>query len=93
VPRVTRPKPIVLPDSALVPERNLVHPPPARFTHEVIAPQPYYFIGPRQPMPPEGQFVAGTKVAVLKRLGPICRVADARGLCVVTAYDGLRPIQ
>jgi hypothetical protein len=35
---------------------------------------------------------ASAAVAVLKHLGLICRVADARGLCVVTAYDGLRPI-
>ena len=37
VNNVIRPNPVVLPDSAQVPERNVVKPPPNRFTHEVVA--------------------------------------------------------
>jgi hypothetical protein len=35
-----RPKAMVLPDSALVPESNMVTPPPKHFTHVVKAEQP-----------------------------------------------------
>ena len=89
---VLRPKAVVLPDSAMVPERNL-KPPPTQFTHEVIAEQPYYFIGPQQAAPPEGMFAAGTKVKLHAHDGgPVCQVVDARGLCVATACSGLRPL-
>ena len=87
-----RPKATVLPDSALVPERNR-KPPPTRFTHEVIAGQPYYYIGPQQAAPPEGTFAAGTQVKLHAHDGgPVCQVVDARGLCVATAFSGLRPL-
>jgi hypothetical protein len=87
-----RPKAAVLPDSAMVPERNL-QPPPTQFTHEVIAEQPYYYIGPQQAAPPEGTFAAGTKVKLYAHDGgPVCQVVDARGLCVATAFSGLRPL-
>ncbi len=87
-----RPKATVLPDSAMVPERNL-QPPPTQFTHEVIAEQPYYYVGPQQPGPPEGTFAAGTKVKLHAHDGgPVCQVVDARGLCVATACSGLRPL-
>ncbi len=88
-----RPKATVLPDSAQVPDRNLLQPPPNQFTHEVKAEQPYYYIGPHQAAPPEGTFPAGTKVALISHEGgATCHVADARGLYVVTAFDGLRPL-
>jgi hypothetical protein len=87
-----RPKATVLPDSAMVPKRNL-QPPPTHFTHEVIAEQPYYYIGPRQADPPEGMFAAGAKVKLLSDDGgPVCHVVDARGLRVATACSGLRPL-
>lgn len=87
-----RPKASVLPDSALVPERNL-QPPPAQFTHEVIAEQPYYYAGPQQAAPPEGTFAGGTKVKLdAHDGGPMCQVVDARGLRVATAFSGLRPL-
>ena len=89
---VQRPKATVLPDSALVPERNL-QPPPTEFTHQVIAEQPYYYIGPEQAAPPEGTFPVGTKVKLFAQDGGhVCRVVDARGLCVATACSGLRPL-
>ncbi|MEK6261512.1 MAG: hypothetical protein AABP62_23175 [Planctomycetota bacterium] len=87
-----RPKATVLPESAMVPDRNIIQPPPTQFTHEVVAEQPYYYIGPHQAVPPEGTFPAGTKVVVLTHDdGPMCQVVDGRGLCVVTAFNGLRP--
>ncbi len=83
----------VLPKSALVPERNLLQLPPNQCTHAVKAEQPYYYAGPHQTAPPEGNFPAGTKVVVLSRdSGPFCHVADGRGLYVVTEFDGLEPI-
>ena len=90
--RVRRPKATVLPDSALVPEKNL-QPPPTAFTHEVTTDQPYYYNSPQQATPPDGRFPAGTKVKLLTRDGgPMCQVVDARGLCVMTAWSGLRAL-
>ena len=91
--RITRPKPQVLPDSALVPKANLLDPPPTHFTHQVARKQPYFYIGPNQDAPPEGSFPAGAKVLLLTHDGgPMCRVADARGVCAMTAFSGLRPL-
>ena len=88
-----RPKATVLPESAIVPDRNIIQPPPTEFTHEVIAEQPYYYKGPQQAAPPEGKFPAGTKVALLTHDGgSVCRVVDGRGLCAATAFNGLRPL-
>jgi hypothetical protein len=89
---VNRPKATVLPDSAMVPDRNL-RSAPTEFTHEVIADQPYYYIGPQQATPPEGTFAAGTKVKLhAHNAGSMCQVVDARGLCATTAFSGLRPL-
>ena len=87
-----RPNASVLPDSALVPESNLLLPPPQQFTHVVKAEQPYYYLGPHQAAPPEGSFVAGTKLVITSHEGAFCRVVDARGLHVSTALAGLEPI-
>jgi len=92
VNRVIRPKASVLPESALVPDKKIIEPPPNQFTHEVVAEQPYYYNAPAQATPQEGRFPAGTKVVLLRHDGgPVCQVADGRGLVVATAYDGLRP--
>jgi hypothetical protein len=89
-----RPKARVLPKSALVPDRNLLQPPPNQFTHEVISEQPYYYLDPDQTDAPDGTFPAGTKVLLLFHDGgSVCRVADGQGLYVATAFDGLRPIR
>jgi len=92
--RMLRPRATVLPESALVPERNLLQPPPNKFTHKVIADQPYYYATPGEKDAPDGTFPAGTKVVVLSHDGSsICDVADSRGLRVVTAFNGLQPIR
>jgi hypothetical protein len=89
-----RPRMIVLPESAQVPDQNMLQPPPNQFTHEVMEEQPYYYIGPHQASPPEGKFSAGTKVVLLAHDGgSVCHVADGRGLYVATAFGGLRPIR
>ena len=81
----------VLPESAMVPERNLLRPPPNQFTHKVKVEQPYYFQTPHLGAPAEGIFAAGTKVVLLLHDGgPVCFVADDRGLYVATAFAGLR---
>ncbi len=86
-----RPKATVLPDSALVPESNLMTP-PKQFTHVVKSEQPYYYTGPQQAASPDGSFPAGTKLLLMSREGVSCHVLDARGLHVSTAFDGLEPI-
>ena len=91
--RFIRPEAVVLPESARVPDRNLISPAPNQFTHELIRPQPFYFIGAQQATPPDGQFAAGTKVVLLVYDGgTYCRVADGQGLYVEIEYDSLREL-
>ena len=79
-----RPKMTVLPDSVLLPKH---------LTHKVIRKQPYYYSGPQPGKPPDGSFRAGTKVQLLEHDGgPMCRVADKKGVSVMTAFDGLLPL-
>ncbi len=90
---VLRPKMEILPDSARVPAGNLIEPPPNRFTHAVESAQPYYYSTPRKGAAPDGEFAAGAEVVLISHDGPTCRVADARGLLVTTAFAGLRPLK
>jgi hypothetical protein len=91
MPRMLRPKATVLPDSALVPSANL-KPPPKRFTHEVVAEQPFHYAA--ADCPPDGHFAAGTRLLLLEHgEGPLCRVQDRHGLCVLTAFAGLRALR
>jgi hypothetical protein len=94
VGRMLRPKATVLPESAIVPQRNLLHPPPNTFTHAVTRTQPYYYAAPQPGAAPDGHFSSGTKVVLISHDGGrTCHVADGRGLYVVTAFDGLRPLK
>lgn len=87
-----RPKVVVLAESAVVPAANQKSP-PTRFTHEVATEQPYYYSRARSDLAPDGQLSAGTKLLLLARgKGPMCRVQDGHGLCVMTAFAGLRPL-
>ena len=87
--RFLRPKAKVLPDSALIPKDNQLERPPARFTHKVKTAQPFFYEDSTS-SPAGGSFEAGTRVALLGHgRGPLCRVADASGLSVFTAFDGL----
>lgn len=88
--RMLRPKRSVLPASALIPAANVLQPPPNRFTHKVAAPQPYWFALPPDEAHADGLFEAGTPVVLLHHDGGVlCRVADGRGLYVLTRLDGL----
>ena len=87
---IIRPKATILPESAQLPDRNVLKPPPNRFTHEIVAEQPYYYMGRTQAAPPEGAFAPGTKVVLLRHDDADCWVADGRGLYVATACSGLR---
>jgi hypothetical protein len=91
--RMLRPKATVLPESAMVPDRNLIQPPPNQFSHEIVTDQPYYYVDPQPTTRADEKFEAGTKVLLIAHDGgTMCHVADGRGLYVVTAFEGLRPI-
>lgn len=89
---VTRPRKVVLPDSAQIPEQNLRRPPPTRFTHTVAADQPFYYQSSAE-AEAAGTFAAGTRVLQLTTSTPLCHVVDERGLAVYTACEGLEPLQ
>ena len=89
-----RTKAEVLNDKAIIPERNLIIPPPNQFTHELTDSLPYYFSGVQQGRTPDGEFPAGTKVVLLVYDGGnYCRVADGQGLYVEIEYSRLRTLQ
>ncbi len=90
VEKMIRPQATVLPESAQLPDRNMLNPPPNQFTHEIATEQPYYYMGIDQAAAPEGAFAQGTKVALLRQDDAGCWVADGRGLYVATACSGLR---
>ena len=92
-PRMLRPKAVVLADTALVPAKNMIVPPPNQFTHELKEKQAFYFDEGQLPEQPDAEWEAGTQVILLRYDGgDYCRVADAQGLYVETAYTGLRQL-
>lgn len=93
MPRMLRPKAIVLPDSALVPA-DKQRAPPRRFTHRVLADQPFHFEAPQGDQAADGQLQAGARVKLLQQgEGPLCTVVDEHGVCVVTDFAGLQPLR
>ena len=87
--RMLRPKSMVLSDAALVPERNIIKPPPNQFTHALQRSQPYFYSDAGGA--PNGEFAAGTRVVLMVHDGgAYCRVVDGQGLYVETAFGGLR---
>lgn len=86
----TLPKMTVLPDATEVPIDNLRRP-PTRYTHRVIAEQPYYF-DPAGSAPAGGILDPGTRVALLAEEGNRCRVVDSRGLSVYVSSSGLEKL-
>jgi hypothetical protein len=77
-----RPEVQVLPDEALVPDTNVVRPPPNRFTHKLMVDEPYRFDRPKRAGESDGVLPAGTPVVVLVDGPDRCRVVDGRGLYV-----------
>jgi hypothetical protein len=87
-----RPAMVVVPRSAVVPRRSHVRPAPNCFTHEVRVRQPFTY-GDTAAAAADGEFAPGTKVVLMVRhRGDACRVVDALGRYVRTAYSGLRPL-
>jgi hypothetical protein len=86
---VLRPQKSVLPDAATVPKKNQA-PVPRRFTHEVLAEQPFYYSARSQA--PAGTLPAGGHVRLSAAGRTRCRVVDEHGLSVYTACAGLRPL-
>lgn len=80
---IIRPPITVLPETAQVPDRNLLMPPPNVFTHELLANCPYYYNEPRPGQAPAGELARGTRLLLLRTESQACWVADASGLYVV----------
>ena len=90
---ISRPEARVLPDESIVPERNLIVPPPNQFTHQLKRAQAYYFDGAQQGRQPDGEFPSGAKVLLLVfNGGAYCRVADEQGLYVELEYESLHKL-
>jgi hypothetical protein len=85
-----RPEARVLPDESLVPEQNLVRPPPGRLTHELVEDEPYRF--DRRGGEPDGVLPAGTRVALLEDGPERCRIATGDGLGVEVRRASLREL-
>lgn len=85
-----RPEQRVLPESASVPDSNVV-PAPTEFTHELVRDEPYYFTKAQPGTLPNGTFPAGTRVVMIHHDGgPSCRVVDGRGLSVEVDWNSLK---
>jgi hypothetical protein len=83
-----RPKAEVLLDSALIPGKNLIVPPPNQFTHELTRDEDYHYGGGAGA---DGVFPVGTRVLLVRQQeGGRCHVIDERGLYVEVACDSLR---
>ena len=88
-----RPKAVVLPEESLIPESNLISPPPNQFTHELKSSQPFYYTGAQQASPPDGELPANTKVVLFRHEGgSYCRVVDEQGLYVEIEFDSLKKL-
>jgi len=91
--RVLRPQARVLPDKSLVPDGNLISPPPNRFTHKVISRVPFYFDSALNATTPDGYFDPGAKVTLLVDAGGgRCRVVDGQGVYVEIDFSTLEPL-
>jgi hypothetical protein len=88
-PVVVRPPIEVVDPDALVPDANLVRPPPNRFTHELTRDEPFRYQDTDER--PTGTLSKGTRVVLLID-GPTCRVVDGSGLYVAIDGAALRPL-
>jgi hypothetical protein len=89
---VQRPDAVVLGEEALVPERNVVRPPPNRFTHELLVDEPYRLDRPERTDEPDGVLPARTQVVLLVEGPDRCRVVDGSGLYVEVRRASLREL-
>ena len=90
---IVRPEASELPESSMIPDRNLVSPAPDRFTHELTRAQPFFFDRAGEGEKPDGELPAGTRVVLMGGgEGRWCRVVDGRGLYVETESEGLKKL-
>jgi hypothetical protein len=89
---VLRPESHVLSDNALVPDQNIVRPPPNHFTHELLVDEPYRLDRPQPAGEPDGVLAAGTLVVVLVQGPDRSRVVDGQGLYVEVRRASLRKL-
>lgn len=88
-----KPKAVVLNEGALVPEENLISPPPNQFTHELTRTEPFYFREAAKDSAPDGELPEGTRVLLMVYDGgTYCRIADEQGLYVELQYSSLKKI-
>lgn len=90
-----RPAAQVLSSRSLVPARNLIDPAPNRFSHALARAQPFFWSPPGsgEGDEPAGTFAAGHRVLLIRdEPEGYARVADADGLYVLTALDGLTAV-
>ena len=91
--RFLRPTSTVLPDSALVPDENILSP-PTHFTHVVKAAQPYHYALNSQSSAPDGILQPRERVLLFEHDGgEHCRVVTSNGVCVTTDFGGLRKVR
>jgi hypothetical protein len=91
--RFIRPPSVELPENSLVPDRNIVSPPPNQFTHVLKRSTPFYLTGIQQGRAPDGELEAGTQVVMMvDNGGAYCRVVDSQGLYAEIAFDALKRI-
>jgi hypothetical protein len=88
-----RPKAEILSEQAMIPEQNLITPPPNQFTHELTGVTPFYYSEQGARGTPDGELKGGTQVVLLVyNGGNYCRVADGQGLYVVVEYNRLKEL-
>lgn len=88
-----KPKAEVLPEESLIPEKNLIYPPPNIFSHRLMRSEPYYFTSMMQGSLPDGEFSEGAKVILLKHEGGNnCRVVDEQGIYAEIEFDSLKKL-
>ncbi len=71
---------------------NIIRPPPNRFTHELLADEPYRLDRSEDAGEPDGVFPAGTPVVLLVEGPDSCRVVDGDGLYVEVRRESLRKL-
>jgi len=89
-----RPPSTVLPENAVVPDRNLIVPAPNTFTHTLTRDQPFSYTTLQGAAVPDGELAKGTSVVLMVYDGGhFCRVVDGRGLYVEIEYQSLKPLE
>ena len=89
-----RPPVEVLPQNAVVPDRNLIVPAPNTFTHTLASDQPFSYTTLDRTAVPDGELAAGTPVVLMVYDGGrFCRVVDGRGLYVEIEHKSLEPLE